>query len=341
MKIGDREIGRESSPYIIAEIGVNHDGSLERALALVDAAAAAGADAVKTQFFVAEALMSQAALPAIYQREAGETDPIAMLRRLELSADDLAAIARRAHELNLHAIVTVFSVPLVELANQLGFDAFKTASPDITHKPLLEALARTGRPLIISTGASTMEEVVRAQRWLADAEAMFMQCVSAYPTPPEHAALGGVQALATQLRSPVGYSDHTTQVETGAFAVAAGACALEKHLTYDRSAVGPDHAASLDPAQFGAYVRMAHMAHDMIGTIQKRPLPIEEDVRRVSRQSIVSARRIDAGQRVSAEDLLFKRPGTGLAPWQLNDVAGRTAARTIESDTPIVPEDLR
>ena len=256
MMIGDRHIGREHPPYIIAELGVNHDGSVERALEMTDAAAEAGADAIKLQLFRAEMLMSRASRLAGYQAAAGEHDPVEMLRRLELSIEQMATVVQHAHEHGLHAMVTVFSLPLVDIAAQLEWDAFKTASPDIIHRPLLEALMATGKPMIVSTGASTMEEVRRAAAWLAPASSRtaFLQCVSSYPTRDEDSSFGGIGALRDALGAVVGYSDHTPRIDSGAEAVQHGACILEKHLTWNRSAAGPDHAASLDPAQFTRFV---------------------------------------------------------------------------------------
>lgn len=340
MNIAGRPIGADHPVYIIAEIGVNHDGSLDTALALVDAAAEAGADAVKVQVFRAEMLMSTAARLAAYQSGAGESDPIAMLRRLELAEPDLRAVADRCRARAVHCIATVFSVPLVPLAESIGFDAYKTASPDIVHQPLLTALAATGKPLLVSTGAATLVECLRAQRWLARTTHLFLHCVSAYPTEPGDATLGGVPALAEALDEPVGYSDHTTLTLTGALAVAAGACALEKHLTHDRAAPGPDHAASLDPTGFAEYVQLARLAGNARGPRVKGVLPVEADVRAVSRQSIVSTRRLRAGERLDAAHTAFKRPGSGLEPWRIEEALRAAAARDIEADTPITPEDL-
>ncbi len=409
MRIGTREIGAE--PYIIAEIGVNHDGQVGRALSLTEAAAKAGADAVKLQYFRANLLLSKAARLAAYQRDAGETDPVAMLSRLELDLAEMAMVVERAHELGLHAIVTVFSVDLVVEARGLAWDAFKTASPDLVHRPLLESLAEDGRPMIVSTGASTIDEVVRTAEWLApirDRVAM-LQCVSCYPAPD--AALGGVGAIARATGLPTGYSDHTEAVETGALAVKAGACILERHITDDRRRPGPDHGASLDAKQFAQYVELCRSAlradtpdppnaadahrletcatdqssgqcsdsppplpagevaesskpeevpgttrgldNDMdpaapegrvtqaltrklvSGTAQpgtKQVLDCERDVRLVARQSIVARRRIEAGETIKLEDLTYKRPGTGLEPWRVGEVVGRTLERTVEAD---------
>jgi len=256
MNIGNRQIGLNHPPYIIAEIGVNHDGEVARALELTDAAADAGADAVKLQFFETDRLMSKAAKLAAYQKNAGETDPIEMLKRLELTIDEMALVVDRAHGRGIHAIVTVFSMELVETAETLAWDAYKTASPDIVNRPLLEALMATGKPMIVSTGASELDEVVRAVEWLDDAKDRLavLQCVSCYPAP--ETAFGGVIALAETTGLPAGYSDHTKGFE-GQRAAAFGACILEKHITYDKNAIGPDHKASLWEAQFKTYVQSA------------------------------------------------------------------------------------
>jgi sialic acid synthase SpsE len=344
MRIGEREIGGGRPVYVIAVVGVNHDGDAERALMLIDLAARAGADAVKLQYFQTDLLMSRSARLAAYQAAAGETDPVAMLRRLELSLVDMRRVVERAHERGLHAIVTVFSVDLVAEARTLAWDAFKSASPDIVHRPLLAALAADGRPMVVSTGASTMAEVVRAAAWLGscrDRVAM-LQCVSCYPAPEP--ALGGIAAIAAATGLPTGYSDHTASVETGGEAVAAGACILERHITDDRSRPGPDHAASLDGGQFAEYVALGRSAlrADAPAPLRtKVVLPCEEDVRRVSRQSIVARRRIEAGEVIRLVDLAFKRPGTGMEPWRVGEVVGRVAARTINSDEHVREASVR
>ncbi|MFO0862037.1 MAG: N-acetylneuraminate synthase family protein [Phycisphaerales bacterium] len=343
MRIGERAIAPDRPPYVIAEIGVNHDGSVERALELTRAAADAGADAVKFQLFRADLLMSRASKLATYQAAAGETDPLAMLRRLELSIDQLAPVVEAAHVLGIHAIVTVFSLELVREAERLAWDAYKTASPDIIHKPLLSRLAETNKPLILSTGAATMEEVHRAVGWLRPAQDRLavLQCVSSYPTPLAQAELGGIVALKRALRCPVGYSDHTPDEETGALATSLGASVLEKHFTYDQKAVGPDHAASLSPAGLRRYIERARRGNAAPEVeAMKRVLEIEQDVRRVSRQSIVSARPLVVGQLLTRGDLTFKRPGTGIPPFELEQVMSRRAVKDVEPDTPIQWSDL-
>jgi N,N'-diacetyllegionaminate synthase len=358
MRIGNRQVGGGAPVYIIAEIGVNHDGSPQRAMELVELAADAGADAVKFQLFRTDLLMSRAAKLAAYQRAAGESDPLAMLRRLELGTPELARLAARARALGLHAIITVFSLALASEAALAGWDACKTASPDIVHRPLLDALAATGRPLIVSTGASRLEEVQRAAGWLRGrAEVAMLQCVSCYPTPREHAAIRAMEALRAALPdgTPVGYSDHTPDVDTGAIAAAYGAQILEKHFTYSRRAPGPDHAASLEPAEFRAYAALARDESAMrgwagaalplpddprLGPPSKRVLDCELDVRRVSRQSIIAARALPAGHILAPEDLTIKRPGVGIEPWRLEELPGRALRRDVAADTPLVPEDV-
>ncbi|MGD9789790.1 MAG: N-acetylneuraminate synthase family protein [Phycisphaerales bacterium] len=337
-------------PFVIAELGVNHDGRVDRALDLVRAAARAGADAVKFQVFEAERLMSRASRLAAYQRAAGESDPVEMLRRLELSFDDLRACVDLAHTLGLAAIATVFSLELVPPAHELAWDAFKTASPDIIHKPLLHALSKTGRPLIVSTGASTPDEIQRAVQWLTPAHdrLAILQCVSSYPTPMEHAELDGILALRAMFDLPVGYSDHTQGIDAACEATRRGACILEKHFTHDTNAKGPDHAASLVEADLARYVARAREGAKVAATTPRSPspgatkrvLPIEQDVRTVSRQSIVAARSIKAGTPIRRADLTFKRPGTGLPPFELQSVLGQIATRDIEGDTLLNQDDL-
>lgn len=358
MNIGVREVSNWATPYVIAELGVNHDGSVTRALEMTRAAKSAGADAVKLQWFRAEGLMSRAARLAEYQRDAGESDPASMLARLELTPDEMARVVDCAHDLGLHAIVTVFSVELVEPAARLAWDAFKSASPDVVHRPLLEAISASGRPLIVSTGAATLGEVCRALGWLGSAQdrLALLQCVSSYPTKDEDAALGGIDALREVFAGPVGYSDHTAHALSGAWATRRGAAILEKHFTYSRAAKGPDHAASLEAAQFAEYVRAARAASGpavgaggvteaapahALGPLEKRVLECERDVRQVSRQSIVLTRAVAAGEALDAAALGFKRPGTGIEPWRAAECVGRRAARDLDADELLREEDLR
>jgi sialic acid synthase SpsE/CMP-N-acetylneuraminic acid synthetase len=339
-RIGDRAISPDEPPYVIAELGVNHGGLLSRALELVEAAHDAGADAIKLQWFEADRLLSREARLARYQKDGGAGDPFDMLRTLQLSGDDFAMVVDRAHAAGLAAIVTVFSTQLVAQAGEMSFDAYKTASPDIVNRPLITALMELGKPLLVSTGTASIDEVRTVTGWLGDHPHVLLQCVSGYPTPDESASLAGRAAMCRVNANALGYSDHTTAVDTGGFAVASGARLLEKHLTHDRAAAGPDHATSLDPGQLKEYIRLANRAWQMLGPPQKRVLEIEQDVRVVSRQSLTTTQALPAGHVIAAEELTIKRPGTGIEPWRLAEIVGRRLATSVEADMPLRPEHL-
>jgi N-acetylneuraminate synthase/N,N'-diacetyllegionaminate synthase len=338
--VGGRAIAPGAPPYVIAELGVNHDGALARALDLVAAARRAGADAVKVQWFEARRLMGRAARLAAYQLGRGAADAHGLLEGLELSARDLAQVAGRARALGLHAIATVFSAEHAAPA-AAHFDALKVASPDVVNRPLLEAIMATGRPLLVSTGASDLDEVGQVTAWLGGHPHLLLHCVSAYPAPDDSAALAGRLAMGRISPRALGYSDHTSAIDTGALAVASGACVLEKHLTWDRAAAGPDHAASLDPESFARYVAAAHRAWRMLGPQRKEVLPIEIEVRDVSRQSLTATSALPPGHVLRAADLTVKRPGSGIAPARLDETVGRRLARAVEADMPLREEDLQ
>jgi N-acetylneuraminate synthase/N,N'-diacetyllegionaminate synthase len=343
---------------IIAEIGVNHDGQLDRAIKLVHAAAEAGADAVKFQLFDADALLSNQAVLAEYQKgdaapaqdRAAEDDArqrvLAMLSRLQLTVDDLRAVRTAARDAGVAFVLTPFSLEVIDTLASLDVDAVKIASPDAVNHPLLRAAASVGKPMIVSTGTADIDELAFAADLLhghapgAPGNCL-LQCVSSYPTPIEHAALGGIRALAERFGLPVGYSDHTTDVWCGALAVAAGACVLEKHITYDRKAAGPDHAASLEPDDFARYVRFARRAAAMLGPIAKRCLPIERDVRDVSRQSVCVTRDLPAGHVLTRDDVTVKRPGTGVPAAELENVLGRGLKRAVRANQLLTESDVQ
>jgi N,N'-diacetyllegionaminate synthase len=340
MRIGDHHLRNSGDLYAIAEIGVNHDGSESRARKLIDHAVACGADAVKFQYFTAERLLSKAARLAQYQRDAGADDPFSMLRTFELPADAMGRLVEHARSLGLHPIVTVFSIEHVPVMAQLPWAAFKVASPDIINRPLIEALCDTGKPLIVSTGAALLEEVQQAAHWIGDREFALMQCVSSYPTPVESAQLASISVLREICNAQVGYSDHTTDELTGALAVAAGAALLEKHLTYDRTAAGSDHAMSLDPNAFKRYVEHARRAAMMLGERNKNVRDVEWNVREVARQSIVTTRPLQAGTIIQRGDLTLKRPAGGLPPNCLSDLIGRTIRVAVDADTLLTEEHI-
>jgi sialic acid synthase SpsE len=332
-----RRLNEQRRTLVIAEIGVNHDGSLDRALDLVRVALACGADAVKLQIFRADELMHASCSFATYQEGRTEApDPAAMLRRYELAPAHVRRIVESIRDRNLIPIATPFSLPDVDSIADLNLPAVKIASPDLVNHPLLLRCAALGKPLLVSTGAATMDEVAGAVACLRDCGATFalLHCISSYPAADVDANLCWISELAERFKSiPIGYSDHSIDPMAGALAVAAGATIIEKHLTYDRRAPGPDHAASADPDQFAEYVRLIRRAEILRGSPGKRVLDGEQDVRRVSRQSLVLARPLRAGEALRADRLLIQRPGSGIPAAQFQRVLGRRAARALPART--------
>ncbi len=333
--IESRQISADLPAFVIAEIGVNHDGSLDIAQKLVRIAKECGADAVKLQIFRAEALMHGSSQFAEYQQErCNDNSPAEMLRRYELDDSAIQSVIAEIRQCGMVPIATPFSVNDVETIRNLNLAAIKIASPDLVNHVLLHAAAKTGATLLISTGAATIDEVHRASQWLKSWNTRFalLHCVSAYPTPIDEAHLGWINQLAS-FGVPVGFSDHTTESISGAIAVAAGACIVEKHLTYNRNANGPDHAASADPTDFAEYVRLIRLTEKLKGRGGKCVLPIEQDVRTVSRQSLVLRRDLHPGDSIAQDDLIVQRPGTGISAAEFAAAVGRRAIRPLKAGT--------
>ena len=352
VRIGGATVGAGSPTYIVAEAGVNHNGDLAIAMALVEAAAAAGADAVKFQAFSAERLVTDGASTAAYQPGSSQRD---MLMQLELHPEDFAAIASGCGAAGVELLLTPFGPEDVELLVDLGAHAIKVASPDVTNHPLLEVVGRTHLPVILSTGAADTDEIAAAIDALACAgtdQLILLQCVSSYPTPIDEANLNCIGTLAEKFGVPVGYSDHTMELITGELAVGVGACLLEKHFTLDPTMHGPDHAFSLRPVELTAYIVRARSAtcgvldpaglglseRAALGNGVKRLGDIEKDVRDVARSSVTSAEAIAAGATVTAAMLTIKRPGGGIPPSEIASVVGRVAAVDIPADTTLTPD---
>ncbi|MCX5660963.1 MAG: N-acetylneuraminate synthase family protein [Planctomycetota bacterium] len=326
---------------VLAEIGVNHDGDVERAITLARDAARAGADAIKLQLFDPRHLLSNQARLAIYQ-EGKATDAFDLLAGLVLRPADMLRVRAEARLLGLGFVVTPFSLEDIPALAELEVDAVKIASPDAVNRPLLEAAAALGKPMLVSTGTAEADELGFVAKLLRRRPqgGCLLQCVSSYPTPLDQAALGGIVALTERFGLPVGYSDHTTDAVTGALATAAGACLVEKHITYDRAAKGPDHSASFDPVMFAEYVAGIRRAASMLGVRAKAVQPVEADVKSVSRQSLCAARDLKAGQRLRRVDLTVKRPGTGIPAADLRLVVGKTVTRDIATNNLLMLGDV-
>lgn len=343
VRIGDRTVGHGHPCFVVAEAGVNHNGSLELALQLVDAAAAARADAVKFQTFRADRLASPEAPKAGYQRQttAPEESQLDMLRRLELSAEAHRRLQHHSEERGILFLSTPFGEDSADLLEGLAVPAFKISSGDLTNLLFLRHVARKGKPLLVSTGMATLDEVrcaidaIRAEGLDA---IVLLQCTSAYPADPRDANLRALETMRAEFGLPVGYSDHTPGQETALAAVALGACIIEKHLTLGRTLPGPDHAASFEPGEFAKLVEAVRTVEAALGTGQKVPAASELDTLNVARKSLVAARDIAAGEILTEESIAIQRPGTGLAPARRADIVGRTVRIPVARGALLTPE---
>ena len=321
--------------FVIAEAGVNHNGDLDLAFKLCDAAREAGADAVKFQSFRAEDLVLPGAPTAQYQsRQTGESDQFAMLRKLELSREQHVALRDHCARVGIEFFSTPFSLEAVDMLVALGVRRIKMPSGELTHRALIEHAAATRLPLLVSTGMATLDEVRESLAWVRSARGdldgvTVLHCTSAYPAPDEALNLLAIQTLARETGLAAGYSDHSLGIEASLAAVALGATVIEKHLTLDRALPGPDHAASLEPGEFGEMVRGIRRVSAMLGDGRKEPRPEELDAARVARRSVVAAVAIAAGTRVEAAMLACRRPATGIAPRDWDRVVGRVARQDI------------
>lgn len=343
--------------FVIAEAGVNHNGSLDLARQLVSAAHTAGADAVKFQTFRADTLVSEAAPLAAYQEKAigGEQSQHQMLRALELSEDAHRALFDQCADLGLEFLSTPFDLhSLAFLSGRLGVRRIKIGSGDMTNGPLLAAAANTGLPIILSTGMASLEEIEQALGILAHrylglsdpgaekfAEALeseegrallrervvVLQCTTEYPAPPSAINLRAMDTLSEAFGVPVGFSDHSVGTAIPIAAVGRGAVMIEKHLTLDRSMAGPDHAASLEPGEFASMVAGIRDVQTAIGDGVKKPTDAEVKNMTAARKSLVAAVDIAAGDVLDDGNVTQLRPGGGISPLRIWDILGKRASR--------------
>lgn len=323
--------------FIIAEAGVNHNGSLETAKRLVEEAARAGADAVKFQTFRAEALVCKDAKKADYQMETTEQteSQLEMLKKLELTPamhEELIACCREKHIMFLS---TPFDIDSLHYLVQCGVEIIKVPSGEVTDYPYLREIGRTGKRVILSSGMSTLEEIGEAVKVLRDngsRDITVLHCNTEYPTPYGDVNLRAMLTLKNELGAAVGYSDHTQGIEVPIAAAALGAVVLEKHFTLDRNMEGPDHRASLEPKELQAMVRAVRNIEAALGDGVKRPSESEKKNIGIVRRSIVAKCPIRAGEVFTEDNLTAKRPGNGISPMRWNDIVGQTAVRDFAED---------
>lgn len=343
--VAGRLVGAGSPCFVLAEAGVNHGGDVETAHRLVDAAADAGADAVKFQTFEPALLASADAPRASYQEaaEGGRRSQLEMLSALALPRDAHRALQRHAQDRGIVFLSSPFDEASLDFLESLAVPAFKIPSGELTNHPLLARAARMGKPLLLSTGMSDLAEVARARAVIrdnGDPALVLFQCVSCYPADPADANLAAMETLRRAFRVPVGFSDHTDGIDVALAAVACGAVAVEKHLTLDRGAPGPDHASSLEPDAFRALVRSVRRVESARGDGVKAPRPVEAPIARVARKSLHWSEPPSQGDVIEARHLVALRPGTGIPPSELASVVGRVLALPARPGTPVRQEQL-
>jgi len=353
--------------FIIAEAGVNHNGSLDMAKQLAEVAAEAGADAVKFQTFKADRLVSRSALKADYQTKTTDVDEsqYEMIRKLELDEHAHYTLIEHCKSCGIQFLSTPFDLVSVDLlAGRFDLPCIKIPSGDITNAPLLLRIAQTGKPVILSTGMSTLGEIEDALGVLAfgylgktkptitafraaycSAEGLaalqgmvtLLHCTTEYPAPLEDVNLKVMDTLKSAFGLPVGYSDHTEGIAVPIAAVARGAVVIEKHFTLDRALPGPDHKASLEPAELKQMVGAIRVVEQALGSGQKHPTQSELKNLGVARKSLVAARPISAGETFCTDNLAVKRPGLGLSPMQYWELLNRKAGRDFAPDEAVIP----
>lgn len=332
-----KNIESHKKVFIIAEAGVNHNGSLNRAKQLVDVALRAEADAVKFQTFKTERLVTIRTPKAEYQKK--NTQPAEsqyqMLKKLELKPSDFEKIFAYCQKRKIMFMSTPFDEKSADFLFKMGMEIFKIPSGEITNLPFVQYIARKNRPLIVSTGMSNLKEVreaVLAIRETGNSRVALLHCVSSYPADPGDVNLKVMETMEREFKIPIGFSDHTFGIVIAVAAVALGAKVLEKHFTLNRHLLGPDHKASLEPQELLHLVKAIRQVEMAMGDGLKRPVPGERNILQVARRSLVAACDIQRGTILSQEHITDKRPGTGLSPTMRNSLLGRMARVPISKD---------
>ena len=341
--LNGRLIGDREPCFIIAEAGVNHNGDMVLAKELIDQAKEAGADAIKFQTFNTEDLVTHGTEKAHYQiSTTGNGTQYEMLKELELSEHDFGELVGYAKERGITFLSTPFDEPSVDLLERLDIPAFKIGSGDLTNLPFLRYVAAKQRPMIVSTGMATMDEVMDAMnaiRTSGNDRIALLHCTSNYPAKIEDCNLRAMDTLRDEFKVAVGYSDHTLGITIPIAAVAMGASIIEKHFTLDNSMPGPDHKASLEPEGLREMIRQIRSVENAFGTGRKEPVQDESENKRIARRSIVARTDIPKGTVISGQMLAVKRPGTGLAPKHMDEIIGHSAIVDIRKDQ-VITRDM-
>jgi len=338
-RLGDRHIGDDHPPLVVAEVGINHEGDFDKAIQLVDAAIAAGTECVKFQSHITEAEM----IPTdMKPGEISDERLWDIIKRCELTEDEERAIKRYCEEKGIIYLCTPFSREAADRLEAMGVVGFKIGSGECNNIPLIKHIARKGRPIVLSTGMNDLESVRASVKAIQefDCPLMLMHCTSEYPAPYEHVRLGAIQQLKDTFGLPVGLSDHSLGIYTCLGAVALGASVVEKHFTISRSWPGPDCPISIEPGELAELVKGAKAIWLARGS-SKTILPTEQPVIDFAYASVVTIKEVKAGEVLSLDNVWVKRPGTGpIMAKDLDGVLGRVARRDLPADVQIAPEDF-
>ena len=329
--------------FIIAEAGVNHNGDFETAKKLADAAKYAGADAVKFQTFITENIVTADAKKALYQIEntSGSDSQFDMIKKLELSFREFRELKAYCDSISIQFLSTPFDLESLHFLDEMDLSVWKIPSGEITNVPYLIAIAHTSKPVIMSTGMSTVEEIDFAVNLLktnGSGKISLLHCNTEYPTPFEDVNLKAMKTLTDKFGCAVGYSDHSLGIEVPIAAAAMGAAIIEKHFTLDKNMEGPDHKASMEPQELKVMVTAIRNVELALGTGKKIPTKTESKNIDVSRKSIVAGRAIKKGEILTEENITVKRPGNGISPIKWFEVIGTKAVRDFQKDEFIVIE---
>ncbi len=348
--IGERKIGKGQPCFIIAEAGVNHNSKLEIAKKLVDAAKEAGADAVKFQTFKSENLVTDKANMASYQKKnlGVEETQLEMLKKLELGYPDFKELKEYCDEKGIIFLSTPHTEDAVDFLEPL-VPAFKIGSGDLTNLPHLEKIAKKNKPVIISTGMGTLDEVREAVDTIRKAgndQIVVLHCTTHYPCQREDVNLRAMQTIEKEIGCLTGYSDHTIGIDVSLMAAKLGAVVIEKHFTLDKNMEGPDHIASLEPKELKELVSRLRegdypeLDEVVLGSEEKKPNEKEDELAEIIRKSIVTEVDIDEGATITEDMLIIKRPGTGMLPKDISKVIGKKAKRLIKKDSLLKEGDI-
>lgn len=333
--------GEKMSVFIIAEAGVNHNGSLELAKQLVLEAKNAGADCIKFQTFKTENLVSKTAEKADYQIQntGSKESQYNMLKRLELSYEDFRVLKTFCDDNKIEFLSTAFDLESIDFLNSLDINIWKVPSGEVTNLLYLKKIAKTKKPIIMSTGMCTIDEIEEAVNTLMNGGCMgltLLHCTTDYPAPYQEVNLNVINTLRSVFQCPVGYSDHTKGIEVSIAAAALGATVIEKHFTLDKNMNGPDHKASLSPKELKVMIKSIRNVETAMGKGVKEPSDVEVKNKMAARKSIVAIKNIKKGELFTEENISIKRPGTGLSPMRWYEVLGKEAIRDFEEDELII-----